>query len=135
MRKLLVIAVCLVAFTWVLLVIARHVLSNNGISYDRLSFRFPSTATVEGLHINMETLDLQAGKVHVQWSWRALLRGDIQGKLLIVKDAEILIKPGTSEPDSSSSVPLIDIQRASLENVTLKWGNESDSTDLVLKQV
>src|SRR5690349_18197395 len=132
----MVVAICLIVLGTVLFFVAQYVLANHGISYDRLSFRLHATATVEGLRIESNALSVCMSTVHAEWSWRALLRGDIRGQMVVLRDGTIRIKTTASGSDTtSSSIPLIDIQRATVENVMLLWGNESDSSELFLQSV
>jgi len=134
-KRLLLSTAVLIVLVVVLVFMARHLLTNNGISYQTLSFRFPATAKVEGLVIENDALSLQAGTVRAQWSWRALLRGNIAGQMLSISNAVMRIKSSTAETDTTSSLPLIDIRQVTLNNVQIRWGTDPDTTTVLLRQV
>ncbi|WP_337325596.1 translocation/assembly module TamB domain-containing protein [Chryseolinea sp. T2] len=125
----------LVVLCVVLILIAGRILKSNGISYERLSFQFPSTVGVEGLSISKTSLDIKAGFVHANWSWRALIKGDIRSNGLAVRDAVVRIKPSTDTGDTATQVPIIDVRRATLENVRLIFETGNDSSVVLLKDV
>lgn len=111
----------------------RHTLLRHGISYERLSFRLPSSVTIEGLEVESSTLHLLAGRVEAQWSWRALMNGRIESERLSLADAVINLEKSDAGSDTTSSLPAIQIAHAALRNVLIKWGEGSDSSELLLR--
>lgn len=113
----------------------RHLLTSNGISYGKLSFELPASVRVEDLVVENDAIYLRAGLIRAQWSWRTLLHGDIAGKMVSISDAVVRIKSGTEETDTTATLPLIGIQRISLDNVQIHWGADPDTSELFLKHV
>ncbi|MGC3948698.1 MAG: translocation/assembly module TamB domain-containing protein [Chryseolinea sp.] len=135
LKRLLITAVVIILVCVIVVLVAKHVLSARGVSYERLAFQFPSTLTVQGLQFKNSSIDASAGTVRAHWSWRGLFRGDIISNSIFVGDAAIRIRTGTDDTDTTGTAPLIDIRRADINNVRLIWRTETDSSIVWLRNV
>lgn len=134
-RTLLLVSTVVALLCVAIILLARVVMKNNGISYERIAFRFPSSATVKGLRIEQTALSLRAGTVSAQWSWRALFQGNFSSEMIAISDAVVRIRPVASTGDTTASVPVIEIGRATLNNVQLIWGGGADSSTVLFRDV
>lgn len=135
LKRLLYSAVVLIVVCTCVVVTAHYWLNSRGITYNNVSFRFPSTLNIKGLHIKDPSIDVNAGTLQVQWSWRGLLNGDLVSNGITVSDAIVRLTPVAGGNDSTTSLPLIDIRRISVSNVRVMWGTDTDSATLLFKDL
>ena len=133
LKRLLTIAVVVTVLCIVLIFIGRGMLASRGISFESVSFRFPSTATIRGLSIKTSALEIQAGLVRAHWSWRALLRRNFRSNFVEVNDATVRLSPSENTGNTATSTPLLDIRRIALQNVRLISTAGKDSTLVTLR--
>lgn len=109
-------------------------LNRNGIHYDKLSFRLPSAAGIEGLVIENSNLSVNAEHIDVQWSWRRLFNHEIKSEWFAINDADIRIKTADETSETNSWLHALEIERLSLKNVRLAYFLPRDSTKVLITE-
>ncbi|MBL0740686.1 hypothetical protein [Chryseolinea lacunae] len=125
-----VVLLCVIAATTGLYLLTRY-----GIAYDRASFRFPSTLYVRGLSVHQASLTVKADTVEANWSWGALLHGNIHGNFLTIANATADVRASSQSGDSLATLPGMVFDRVRLKNIAISLRSDSNFSRLLLGDV
>ncbi len=119
-----------------LIVILRVVLPANNITYQSLSYHFPSSLSISGLSIEKDgNLNLKSDTISLTWSWSSLLKGQPGLRNLLVKGLRGHVRGGESNGNKELNIPRFRVSDFRAENISFLYISESDSFDFVLNRL
>lgn len=141
-KRLLYLLIALIVLLVLSYFIGLKMLRRIDISFESISYKFPSSIEIRGFEIKKPYFVLRVKKAQLDLSMPELIRGKFCGNKFYVNGLDILTfhNPNSDEDTSTStfsysSIPYIQFKKVEIYNAILKMHGKSDTNSILFPEV